>query len=134
MPTSPEDKTRVCFDFTPAALTALDDLVERTGAPSRAEVVRRALALYDRAESTAEKCHPDQGTTCAWLPQITTLSGERAPLVWGNYADMSTGKRTVDRLILNRRQKDGGPVRLTFCPCCGADVSRGFAVKVVDRG
>jgi metal-responsive CopG/Arc/MetJ family transcriptional regulator len=39
---------RVQFDFQPEAIDRLDDLVVETGAASRAEVVRRALALFDR--------------------------------------------------------------------------------------
>ena len=42
------DKQRVQFDFLPEALDRLDALVNETGAASRAEVVRRALVLYDR--------------------------------------------------------------------------------------
>jgi hypothetical protein len=42
-------KTRIMFDFTGPALKRLNELVKITGAPNRAEVVRRALALYDQA-------------------------------------------------------------------------------------
>ncbi len=42
------DRVRVQLDMPPAAATALDALVTSTGAASRAEVVRKALALYDR--------------------------------------------------------------------------------------
>ena len=45
-------KTRVQFDFTDIAVRQLDELVEETGAASRAEVVRRALALYKDALDT----------------------------------------------------------------------------------
>lgn len=45
---------RVQFDFHPKAIARLDELVDETGATSRAEVVRRALALYDQF-LTAEK-------------------------------------------------------------------------------
>lgn len=41
-------KVRVQFDFHPAALARLDDLTSRVGASSRAETLRRAVALYDR--------------------------------------------------------------------------------------
>ncbi|MFY9493508.1 MAG: hypothetical protein WAP55_03480 [Minisyncoccia bacterium] len=40
-------KTRVQFDFSERALKRLDDLIETTGASSRAEVVRHALQWYD---------------------------------------------------------------------------------------
>ncbi len=42
------DKHRVQFDFAPDALKRLDTLVAQTGAASRAEVIRRALALLDK--------------------------------------------------------------------------------------
>lgn len=44
-----QDKHRVQFDFAPEALERLDDLVTQTGAASRAELVRRALALFEKA-------------------------------------------------------------------------------------
>lgn len=40
-------KVRVEFDFTEPALEKLNELVERLEADSRAEVVRRSLALMD---------------------------------------------------------------------------------------
>ena len=40
------DKVRVYFDFLPGALEKLDSLVEESGAPTRGEVIRRALAVY----------------------------------------------------------------------------------------
>lgn len=42
------EKHRVQFDFAPGALERLDELVTSTGAASRAEVVRRALALFEK--------------------------------------------------------------------------------------
>jgi metal-responsive CopG/Arc/MetJ family transcriptional regulator len=42
----PDKTARVQFDFKPQALDVLDRLVQRTDATSRAEVVRKALALY----------------------------------------------------------------------------------------
>ena len=42
------ERTRVQFDMSAAAVQRLDDLAAETGAATRAEVVRRALALYDR--------------------------------------------------------------------------------------
>jgi metal-responsive CopG/Arc/MetJ family transcriptional regulator len=42
-----KEKVRVQFDFQLDALEHLDELVAATGAASRAEVVRRALSLYD---------------------------------------------------------------------------------------
>ena len=42
-------KTRVQFDFTDTAIRQLDELVAEAGAASRAEVVRRALALFKDA-------------------------------------------------------------------------------------
>jgi Arc/MetJ-type ribon-helix-helix transcriptional regulator len=38
---------RIQFDFSPAAVDKLDEMVRVTGAASRAEVVRRALSLYE---------------------------------------------------------------------------------------
>jgi|LakMenEpi03Aug12_release.lakeMendotaPanAssembly.Ray.scaffolds.fasta_scaffold953918_2 Arc/MetJ-type ribon-helix-helix transcriptional regulator len=38
---------RIQFDFSPAAVDKLDEMVSATGAASRAEVVRRALSLYE---------------------------------------------------------------------------------------
>lgn len=38
---------RIQFDFSPAAVDKLDEMVSVTGAASRAEVVRRALSLYE---------------------------------------------------------------------------------------
>lgn len=32
----------------------------------------------------------------------------------------------TDRLIIQRPQKHGGPVRARFCPVCGVDVSGGW--------
>ncbi len=40
-------KQRLQFDFSTAAVQALKDLTEATGAPSMAETVRHALALYE---------------------------------------------------------------------------------------
>ena len=37
------------FDFVDVAVRQLDEIVEETGAASRAEVVRRALGLFKRA-------------------------------------------------------------------------------------
>lgn len=42
------ERVRVQFDMSPAAVERLDALAADTGAATRAEVVRRALALYDR--------------------------------------------------------------------------------------
>ncbi len=42
-------KTRVQFELAPAAIDKLDRLVEVSGASSRNEVVRRALALFGTA-------------------------------------------------------------------------------------
>jgi len=41
-------KYRLMFDFTSPAKKRLDELVKITEAPCRAEVVRQALAHYDR--------------------------------------------------------------------------------------
>lgn len=43
----PSEKTRVQFDFAPKAIEQLNEIKERTGAASYAEVVRNALKLYD---------------------------------------------------------------------------------------
>jgi len=40
-------KERLQFDFTPDALERLDALKDKSGAASRAEVVRSALRLYE---------------------------------------------------------------------------------------
>ena len=49
MDTASEDATkqRVQFDFTPEALKSMDEIKNRTGATTRAEVVRSAIKLYD---------------------------------------------------------------------------------------
>lgn len=44
-------KTRIQFDFTDEQLGRLDGLVQKMGASSRAEVVRRALHLMELAQS-----------------------------------------------------------------------------------
>jgi metal-responsive CopG/Arc/MetJ family transcriptional regulator len=41
-----QNKARVQFDFSKESLLKLDDLVNKTGASTRAELIRRALALY----------------------------------------------------------------------------------------
>jgi hypothetical protein len=41
------EKKRLQFDFTESAVKSLDIIVERTGAATRAEVIRRALAVFD---------------------------------------------------------------------------------------
>ena len=41
------NRRRLQFDFSQDATERLDDMVELTGASSRAEVVRRALSLLD---------------------------------------------------------------------------------------
>jgi Arc/MetJ-type ribon-helix-helix transcriptional regulator len=46
---------RIQFDFTTKAREQLDNLVKQTGAASRAEAVRRALALLDHAIKTKEQ-------------------------------------------------------------------------------
>jgi hypothetical protein len=40
-------KHRVQFDFAPGALARVDKLVETTEAPTRADVVRNALRVYE---------------------------------------------------------------------------------------
>jgi len=47
MATKQKDKERVQFDFYPDAIERLEALQEKTGATSRAEVVRAALRVYD---------------------------------------------------------------------------------------
>jgi metal-responsive CopG/Arc/MetJ family transcriptional regulator len=42
-----KQKERVQFDFSSEALQRLDDMKTRTGAATRAEVVRNALRLYE---------------------------------------------------------------------------------------
>ena len=48
-------KRRLQFDFTPGAVEQLDALQERLGASTRAEVVRKALALLDHTVQAQEK-------------------------------------------------------------------------------
>lgn len=45
--TTKPKKTRVTFDFMPEAYARLGELQTKTGASSKAEVVRKALSLYD---------------------------------------------------------------------------------------
>ena len=40
------DTTRVQFNVSPLMLDLIDDAVDQTAAPSRAEVIRRALSIY----------------------------------------------------------------------------------------
>jgi hypothetical protein len=44
---SKKEKIRVQFEFVPEALARLDALKETTGAPTRAETLRRALRFYE---------------------------------------------------------------------------------------
>lgn len=48
------EKKRIQLDFTEDAAARLDELVRITGAASRAELMRRALALLDRALYTQQ--------------------------------------------------------------------------------
>lgn len=48
------DKVRLQFDFSKEAVEKLDELKDRLGASSRAEVIRRALALMDRVSSSSQ--------------------------------------------------------------------------------
>lgn len=45
--TRPNSKQRIQFDFTPEALKRLEDLKERIEAPTKAEVIRNSLKLYE---------------------------------------------------------------------------------------
>jgi metal-responsive CopG/Arc/MetJ family transcriptional regulator len=45
------EKARVQFDFSKDSLRKLDELVESTGASTRAELIRRALGLYSEVLS-----------------------------------------------------------------------------------
>ena len=47
------EKVRLQFDFNQEAVEKLDELKERLGASSRAEVIRRALALMDRVSTSS---------------------------------------------------------------------------------
>lgn len=47
-------KKRIQLDFTEEAAERLDELVRLNGAVSRAEVVRRALKLFDMAQQSAD--------------------------------------------------------------------------------
>ena len=40
-------KERIQFDFTPEALRRMDEMKERTGATTKAEVVRNSLRVFD---------------------------------------------------------------------------------------
>lgn len=42
-----KENSRVQFDFAPEALQRLDDIKKKTGATTRAEVVRNALRVYE---------------------------------------------------------------------------------------
>jgi hypothetical protein len=44
---SSEGKIRVQFDFTPNAYARLGEIMNKSGAASRAETVRNALSLYE---------------------------------------------------------------------------------------
>lgn len=44
-----DNRVRLQLDVAPATAQRLDEIVVLSGAASRSEVVRRALALYDRA-------------------------------------------------------------------------------------
>lgn len=44
-----DNRVRLQLDAAPALAKRLDEIVVESGAASRTEVVRRALALYDRA-------------------------------------------------------------------------------------
>ncbi|HWR97290.1 MAG TPA: ribbon-helix-helix protein, CopG family [Candidatus Methanoperedens sp.] len=48
------DKVRLQFDFSQEAVDKLDELKDRLGASSRAEVIRRALALMDRVSTSSQ--------------------------------------------------------------------------------
>ncbi len=45
--TKPSAKQRVQFDFSPEALKRLETMQQRLDAPTKAEVVRNALKLYE---------------------------------------------------------------------------------------
>jgi len=68
-----ENKARVQFDFSKESLRKLDNLVNKTGAITRAELIRRALAVYTEiidAEDRKAKLlfrEPD-GTTIQLIP------------------------------------------------------------------
>lgn len=47
MNSSKESKQRIQLDMTDTMVTILDSMVRLSGASSRAEVIRRALSLYD---------------------------------------------------------------------------------------
>lgn len=49
------DKQRVQLDLTPKMSDLLDDLVGRTDAASRAEVIRRAISIYNLLLLETEK-------------------------------------------------------------------------------
>lgn len=42
-----EKAKRIQFDFSPDALSQIEELVKNTGAASKAEVIRKALKLYE---------------------------------------------------------------------------------------
>ena len=49
------ERQRIQLDLTPKMADLLDDLVERTGAASRAEVIRRAISVYNLLLLETEK-------------------------------------------------------------------------------
>lgn len=56
------DKHRLEFDFSAAGVAKLDELKKKLDAGSRAEVVRRALALFDYAVGLDVYVHKPDGT------------------------------------------------------------------------
>lgn len=66
-------KRRMQFDFTEDAYRRLEKLTKVSGASSKAELVRRALAMYDRAA----QCMKEGGKLV-----IVTSDGEQKELLF----------------------------------------------------
>jgi metal-responsive CopG/Arc/MetJ family transcriptional regulator len=64
-----ENQTRVQFDYSASEIAALDEVVNKTGAATRAEAVRTALKIYDwlindlQPNDTLEVITPEGTTT-----------------------------------------------------------------------
>lgn len=72
MPFDGKDRIRVEFDMTQDAVRRLDEIKERLGCRHRAEVIRRALDLFDRMTQKGVvdvKITGQDGTPMSFDPQ-----------------------------------------------------------------
>jgi len=58
-----DSKARVQFDFSKESLNKLDILVTKTGVSTRAELIRRALALYSLSGGRESECEAHRSRT-----------------------------------------------------------------------